>query len=114
MTTLKALASTIAAAVLLAAPAYAVTVENTSDKEFKIGIDYGTSEEVKDVGAKKSAQFECADGCGVTGPWGYSWMAQGDDRLSSNGQSQIVVDEAGTAEGAGSGTSGTSSEAGDQ
>jgi hypothetical protein len=113
MTILKALASTIAAAFLLAAPAYAVTVENTSGDAFKIGVDYGDREEVKDLAAKKSAQFDCSEGCGVTGPWGYSWMAQGDDRLSSNGQSRIVVGETGSAEGAGSGTSGTT-EGGDQ
>ena len=113
MTILKALASTIAAAFLLAAPAHAVTVENTSGNAFKIGVDYGDSEEVKDIAAKKSAQFDCPDGCGVTGPWGYSWMAQGDDRRSSNGKGRIVVGEAGSAEGAGSGTSG-STEGGDQ
>ena len=113
MTIVKALASTIAATLLLAAPAYAVTVENTSGNAIKIGVDYGDLEEVKDIAAKKSAQFECADGCGVTGPWGYSWMAQGDDRLASNGKSQIVVGDTGSAEGASSGTSGTT-EAGDQ
>ena len=113
MTILKTLASTIAAGFLLAAPASAVTVENTSGNAFKIGVDYGNEEEVKDLAANKSAEFDCPDGCGVTGPWGFSWMAQGDDRLSSNGQSRIVVGETGSAEGASSGTSGTT-EAGDQ
>jgi hypothetical protein len=112
MTIVKVLASTIAATLLLAAPAYAVTVENTSGNAFKIGVDYGDNEEVKDIAAKKSAQFDCPDGCGVTGPWGFSWMAQGDDRLSSNGKSRIVVGETCSAEGAGSGTSG-STEGGD-
>jgi hypothetical protein len=113
MTMLKTLTSTTAAAFLFAAPAYAVSVENTSGNAFKIGVDYGNEEEVKKLAAKKSAQFDCPDGCGVTGPWGFSWMAQGDDRLSSNGQSRIVVGETGSAEGASSGTSGTT-EAGDQ
>ncbi len=34
-------------------------------------------------------QFECKDDCGVTGPWGFSWMAKGDDTMSTNGKSLI-------------------------
>lgn len=86
MTIGKILASTITAAVLLTAPAYAVTVENTSGDAIKVGIDYGAKEEVKDIAAKKSLKFECPDGCGVTGPWGFSWMAQGDDVISTDGK----------------------------
>ena len=89
MTIGKVLTSTIAAAVLLTAPAYAVSVENTSGEAVKIGVDYGAKEEVKDVGAKKSVKFDCPDGCGVTGPWGFSWMAQGDDVISTDGNSLI-------------------------
>jgi hypothetical protein len=106
MPTIKALASVCAASVLLASPAMAVTVENTSDKEFKIGVDYGNKEDVKTVAAQKAAKLDCPEGCGITGPWGYSWLAKGDDKMSSDGTSQIVVSEGGASEGAGAGESG--------
>ena len=93
MTIVKALAFAIAASVAFAAPAYAVTVENKSAEAVKIGIDYGAKEEVQDVAAQKSVKFDCPDGCGVTGPWGFSWMAQGDDTISTNGKSLVAVAE---------------------
>ncbi len=104
---MKSLVSALAATALLATPAAAVSVENTGAQEFKIGVDYGNLEEVKAVSAGKIAKFDCAEGCGVTGPWGYSWMASGDDALSSDGSSRVAVGEnAGAAEGAGTGTTG--------
>jgi hypothetical protein len=108
MSTIKALASVCAASVLLASPALAVTVENTSDKEFKIGVDYGNKEDVKTVAPQKSAKIDCPDGCGITGPWGYSWLAMGDDSKSSDGTSQIVVSD-GASEGAAAGEAGAAS-----
>lgn len=81
-----------AAGILVAAPAYAVTVENKSGDAVKIGIDYGDKEEVKDVAAKKSVKFDCPDGCGVTGPWGFSWMAQGDDVITTDGNSLVTAE----------------------
>jgi hypothetical protein len=106
MFTLKALASVCAASMLLASPAMAVTVENTSDKEFKIGVDYGNKEDVKTVASQKSTKIDCPDGCGITGPWGYSWLATGNDDMSSDGTSQIVVSEGGASQGAGAGDAG--------
>ena len=88
MTTIKCLAAVIAA-VLVTAPAYAVTVENKSADAIKIGIDYGAKEEVKDIGANKSLKFDCPEGCGVTGPWGFSWMAHGDDVITTDGNSLV-------------------------
>lgn len=88
MTTIKCLAAVIAA-VLFTAPAYAVTVENKSAGAIKIGIDYGAKEEVKDIEANKSVKFDCPEGCGVTGPWGFSWMAQGDDVITTDGSSLV-------------------------
>lgn len=85
-------ASLIAAGLLLASPAYAVTVENSSSGEIKIGVDYGNKEEVKTVAPKKSAKFDCPDGCGVTGPWGFSWMAQGDDIIKTDGNSLVSAE----------------------
>jgi len=91
MTTTK-LSAAVLAAVLLAAPAYAVTVENKSAEAIKIGVDYGAKEEVKEVAANKSLKFDCPEGCGVSGPWGFSWMAQGDDVISTDGNSLVGAD----------------------
>jgi hypothetical protein len=114
MTTIKALAFVMAATAFLATPAAAVSVTNTGNQEFNIGVDHGDLEEVKSLAAGKTAKFDCPDGCGVSGPWGYSWMASGDDTLSSDGKSRITAGKTGSAaEGAGSGTAG-SAEAGDQ
>ncbi len=33
----------------------------------------------------------------MTGPWGFSWMAKGDDVISSNGASLVSVQEPGAA-----------------
>jgi len=88
MTTIKSLAA-VAAAIIFTAPAYAVTVDNKSADAIKIGIDHGAKEEVKEIGANKSLNFDCPDGCGVTGPWGFSWMAQGDDVITTDGNSLV-------------------------
>jgi hypothetical protein len=89
MSALKTLMSSAVALVLIAGPAAAVTVKNTSGKEISFGIDYGSKQEVKKLPAGQSATFECKDDCGVTGPWGYSWMASGNDTMSTNGKSLI-------------------------
>lgn len=82
----------LAAAVALSAgPASAVTVSNSSDSEISIGIDHGSKENVQQVPAGKSISFDCKDGCGVTGPWGFSWMAHGDNSFKTNGKSLIDV-----------------------
>jgi hypothetical protein len=89
----------MAAAVVLAmsVPAHAVTVKNTSAGEFTIGIDYGDTEKVETIAAGKEVKFDCKDDCGVTGPWGFSWMAKGDDVIASNCASLISVQEPGAA-----------------
>jgi hypothetical protein len=106
MSVLKTLLPSAVALLLLAGQATAVTVKNTSEKEISIGVDYGAKEEVKNVAAGKSATFECDEGCGVTGPWGYSWMAEGDATFSTDG-SRMVAGEALATEGAGEGTEGS-------
>jgi hypothetical protein len=82
-----------AAFLLVAGTATAATVKNTGGAEFTIGVDMGNSEKIDKVAAGKSVSLDCPDGCGVTGPWGFSWMVAGDDVISSDGQSLIVVDE---------------------
>ena len=86
----------IVAAVLVmavAGPAAAVTVKNTSAGEFTIGVDMGSSEKIETIAAGKEVKLDCKAGCGVTGPWGFSWMAKGDDVISSNGEALVTVQE---------------------
>ncbi len=92
MNTLKVLVGT-AAFLAFAGPAAAVTVKNTSGGEITIGVDMGSKEEVKEIGAGKSVKFDCTDGCGVTGPWGYSWMAKTGDTIKTDGKPLVVVTE---------------------
>jgi len=87
-------AAAAALAMTMAAPAYAaVTVKNTSSGEFTIGVDLGNEEKVETIAAGKEVKVDCPEGCGVTGPWGFSWKVKGDDVISSNGQSLISVQE---------------------
>jgi hypothetical protein len=71
------------AAVLMAAPASALMIENQDKAELKVGIDEGDVEHVETVAAGKSADLtaKCKDGCGLTGPWGFSWMASPGEKL---------------------------------
>ena len=86
-------AAVAALTVAIAGPSAAATVKNTSDGEFTIGVDLGNTEKVETVGAGKEVKIDCKDGCGVTGPWGFSWMVKDGDVISSNGQSLISVQE---------------------
>ncbi len=86
-------AATAAFALALTGTASAVTVKNTSSGEFTIGVDLGSEEKIETIAAGKEVKLDCKDGCGVTGPWGFSWMAKGDDVISSNGQSLVSVQE---------------------
>ena len=87
-------AAAAALALVMAGPASAaVTVKNTSSGEFTIGVDLGSEEKVETIAAGKEVKVDCKDGCGITGPWGFSWKVKGDDVISSNGQSLISVQE---------------------
>jgi hypothetical protein len=87
---LSTVATSLAAILALTASAGAVTVKNTSSGEFTVGVDYGDKEKIETIAAGKSVDLDCPDGCGVTGPWGFSWMASGKDSISSNGQSMVT------------------------
>jgi hypothetical protein len=67
---MKRLTAAAAAGLVLAmtGPAGAVTVKNTSSGEFAIGVDLGNTEKVETIGAGKSVEIDCQNGCGVTGP----------------------------------------------
>ncbi len=86
-------AAATAFALALAGPAAAVTVKNTSSGEFTIGVDLGNEEKIETIAAGKEVKIDCKDGCGVTGPWGFSWMAKPGDTISSNGQALVTVQE---------------------
>jgi hypothetical protein len=81
----------VTALALLATPAAAITVKNSSAGEITIGIDMGDKEKVETVAAGKSVKFDCKGGCGVTGPWGFSWMASGDDEIETDGTALVTV-----------------------
>ena len=51
--------------------------------ELKVGIDEGEAEHVETVAAGKTVDLtaKCKDGCGLTGPWGFSWMASPGEKL---------------------------------
>jgi hypothetical protein len=76
---------------LIAGPAAAATVKNTSGSEITIGVDLGNQERTETIGAGKSAKLDCPDGCGVTGPWGFSWMVSEGDTVSTDGSSMVTV-----------------------
>ena len=90
MLTFKTLASSTAALLLLTGSAAAVTVTNTGSNEITIGVDFGNTEEIKKVPASKSVKLDCKDGCGVTGPWGFSWLAQPGETFTTDGKSMIA------------------------
>ena len=84
-------AASLAIALALASPAAAVTVKNNSKAEITIGVDYGEKEKVETIPAGKSVEVDCPDGCGFTGPWGFSWMASGKDTITSDGHSLVTT-----------------------
>jgi hypothetical protein len=90
MTTLKILAAATAF-VLMAGPAAAVTVKNNSAAEITIGVDWGSKEKVETIAAGKSVTVDCKEGCGISGPWGFSWKASGDDEITTDGVSLVTV-----------------------
>ncbi|MBY0225965.1 MAG: hypothetical protein K2Q28_09190 [Hyphomicrobium sp.] len=91
MISVKTASLVLASFLILTGSANAVTVLNKDTKEHKIGIDWGNKERVEHMAAGKSAKFDCPDGCGVTGPWGFSWMAKGTDEIVTNGKDLIRV-----------------------
>lgn len=72
------------AAALFAAPAMALSIDNQDAEELKFGIDEGETEHVETVAAGEKGDFtdKCKNGCGLTGPWGFSWMAEAGDSLT--------------------------------
>jgi hypothetical protein len=73
----------VATLLLTASAASALTIANDGSKPITVGIDEGMKEHVEKIPAGKTVTLtgECKDGCGLTGPWGYSWMAKSNDKL---------------------------------
>jgi hypothetical protein len=90
MTTLKMLPAALAALALTATAASAVTVKNTDSKDHKIAITWANKQVVEPVAAGKSLKFDCPEDCGVSGPWGFSWMAKGNDTITTNGKDLVT------------------------
>lgn len=88
---LKMMFAATAAALLMTGPAFALTITNKDGKDHTIGLDMGNKEAVHKIAAGQSMTFkdECNDGCGVTGPWGFSWMAKTGDTLTIDGKNFI-------------------------
>lgn len=78
-----------ATAVLLGAaiPVGALTVKNTSDNDFTIGVSTGTEQAVHTVPAGNSfdVKQDCSDDCAVTGPWGFSHFVPQNAIIESDG-----------------------------
>jgi len=81
---------TAATVVLFAGPAMALAITNTGKDAQTVGIDRGAKEEVLKIGAGKTVTVKgCKDGCGVTGPWGYSKYSVAGDKIEFDGKSEI-------------------------
>jgi len=89
---LKATTTALIAVFATATAAQALTISNTGDKPFSIGIDMGNKEMTKDVAAGKSVKISgCSSGCGVTGPWGYSKWGNDGDTIKSDGKALVTT-----------------------
>lgn len=92
---MKTLAAGIVVSMLAATPAFALTVTNESAEEVTVGLDMGNKEGTHKIPAGQSVSFksECNDGCGLTGPWGFSWMAATGDKISTDGKPLVTIAE---------------------
>lgn len=80
-----------AALILATGSALALTVTNKDSKEHTIALDMGDKETVHKIPAGQSVTFkdECNNGCGVTGPWGFSRMLKTGDTLTTDGKNLV-------------------------
>lgn len=90
MKTIGLLPAALTALALTATAASAVTVKNIDSKDHTIAITWANKQKVQTVKAGKSAKFDCPDDCGVSGPWGFSWMAKGKDVITTDGKDLVT------------------------
>jgi hypothetical protein len=84
MMKLKNLIPLVGTLVLVASPAWAVTIANQSKAEQTLTVDHGDKQTDEKIGAGASVQIDCPQGCGLrtrSGPAGYGRMAQGNEKL---------------------------------
>jgi hypothetical protein len=77
---------------IAAIPVAALTIKNNSDKEISVGVDNGTDEAVYKIapGTSVDVKESCADGCAVTGPWGFSRLVSQNDAIDTDGTSLVT------------------------
>jgi hypothetical protein len=84
---LKTILAGLAVLLVSTSAASALTVTNKSQKEISIGVHEGDKSTVHKIAAGQTLTLktECNDGCGVTGPWNFSWKAKTGDSIETDG-----------------------------
>lgn len=84
---LKSMLAASGALLLTAGAASAVTISNQSKEAITVGIDAGNAENVEKIaaGASHDAKGFCPTGCGLTGPWGYSYLSSAGEKVTYDG-----------------------------
>lgn len=83
-TSSKTLVLAAAGALLMASPALALSVTNKDGGAHKIMVDEGASESTHEIPGGKTVDLKdvCKDGCGLTGPRGFTIKAKQGDKLT--------------------------------
>ncbi len=104
----KEIAVATAALCLTAGAASALTVVNKDAKEYTLRVDEGAKEATHKIPARQTVKLDgaCQEGCGLNGPWFYTWMAEAGDTLSIQNGEPLAMSTA--AVGAGGGSAGKS------
>ncbi len=97
----RSLPAVLGALALMTGTASALTVVNQDGKDYTIGVDRGAKESVHKIPANKTVTLKdaCPDGCGVSGPWFYSWMADAGDTLTIKDGDLVMPGSASAASG---------------
>lgn len=88
----KAISLSIATTAMLTTGAAALVITNKDAAEQKIGVHMGNKQRVDTIAAGKTLDLskDCADGCGLTGPWGFSWMAKTGEDFGFDSKKGII------------------------
>ena len=105
---LKEIAAATAAIILTAGSASALTIVNEDAKEYTLRVDEGARESTLKVPANDTVKLQgvCQDGCGLNGPWFYTWMAKAGDTVTIKNGEPLAMSTA--AVGTGGGAAGKS------
>jgi len=96
MSTIMRIAASLVGISIAAIPVAALTVKNNAGQDITIGVDTGATEQVYKVPAKGSVDVkeDCSEGCGLTGPWGFSRMVTENDAIDTDGTSLVTTSTA--------------------